>query len=529
VLDGPRANGRRNGLATPSTPQHSQQVVPGGSPPPLEIGSLRQLPDSVVGRGGGGPRHFDIENLDRSPTEPVGVRMKRRMDDNCPGPTLPDAVDTALQVLAVEHERDVRNVVTVQPLYGSAVVSRLKRFSQLRIRLRARRLRARRGSAHGSHSFKQRVDACPIVRDMRLLPLVMLALPPVQWMVRTSQGFDALCAINILSGDPYYAQQYAADTAMFNEPRYAAARDAAHRLRTSLKDQRGMIISAFLTLVLSGGPDSTLDAVIESAKSPARLEAPFRASPFWNEKSWQTFLAVDHDVVTALVAMRDAGFAADWSRSLGSDPSARVASLRGELAKFDVMGEQRRLVGRGLPEDRIEIILLRFSRPHGIRVQGARFLTDVGYPTSIVLRNAAHEPLHAAIDSAVRAQLTVNLVADSLILAVVAKHNRSYGYNSLDGYVEEDVTQALDQVVGDRLGFSAPAAARWRTADDGMHLLAAALYDLMRETGFVAAGGSFGGWLNLQIAAGHLSPAEIERRARRIVGEDVVRGWKERG
>jgi hypothetical protein len=46
-----------------------------------------------------------------------------------------------------------------------------------------------------------------------------LAPSTAEWTLRTSQGFDALCAINILPGDPYYTQQYSADTAMFNAPR----------------------------------------------------------------------------------------------------------------------------------------------------------------------------------------------------------------------------------------------------------------------------------------------------------------------
>lgn len=346
------------------------------------------------------------------------------------------------------------------------------------------------------------------------------------WTVRTSQGFDALCALNVLSGDPYYIAQYPQDTAMFGAPRYAPARAAAERLRVALKDRRGMIISAFLTLVFSGGPDSTLDAVVESARDPRQLEERFRSSPFWSQDSWNVFAEIRPDVLAALQSMREAGFADDWRRSFAGNPSADVEALKTELAKYDVSAEQARLVGPTFRRERIEIILLRFSRPHGIRIQGDRFLTDIGYPPAVVLRNAAHEPLHAAIDSSTLSKLVAHLAADSLVTAIVAKHNRSFGYNSLPGYVEEDVTQALEQVVSDRLGFSTPAAARWRSGDDGMHLLAAALYDLMRESGFVASGGTFSSWLDVQLAQGHLAPTEFARHARRVVGDDVIAKWR---
>ena len=57
-----------------------------------------------------------------------------------------------------------------------------------------------------------------------------------------------------------------------------------------------------------------------------------------------------------------------------------------------------------------------------------------------------------------------------------------------------------------------------------MHLLAAALYDLMRESGFVATGGTFSSWLEAQLAQGHLVPTELARRARRV--DAVIAKWR---
>jgi hypothetical protein len=50
-----------------------------------------------------------------------------------------------------------------------------------------------------------------------------------RWTVRTSQGFDALCALNVLSGDEYYVKQYPAEAKEFARPAYEGARRAALR------------------------------------------------------------------------------------------------------------------------------------------------------------------------------------------------------------------------------------------------------------------------------------------------------------
>ena len=347
------------------------------------------------------------------------------------------------------------------------------------------------------------------------------------WEVRTSQGFDALCALNILSDDAYYLEQYPVEARAFAAPRYAEARRAARRLKAVIKDEQGGIVSAFLTLIFSGGPDSTLDAILSSARAPARLRSSFRASSFWDEESWTLFQRVRPDVITALVAMRRAGFSKDWEKLAGKGASGKVATRRAEIAKYDILGEQSRLVGRELQQGRIEVILLHYSRPHGIRIQGGRFLTNLDYPASIVLRNAAHEPLHPPYDGAnARVSETVaEFTRDSLVARIVREHNPSFGYTTVTGYVDEDAVQALEQIVCERLGIAEPAAERWRKGDDGMHLLAAAIYHLMGETQFAERGGRFETWFVDMVAAGRLSPSEVQRRARAVVGDATVDHW----
>lgn len=351
------------------------------------------------------------------------------------------------------------------------------------------------------------------------------------WKTRTSEGFDALCALNLLSGDSYYLEKYPEEAKSFAAPRYAAARRAAGRLKKVIKDEDGGIVSAFLTLVFSGGPDSTLAAILASARAPAPLRASLHASPFWSEDSWKRFERVRPDVIEALDSMRRAGFSKEWAALMSKGAPAGADSLAAELARYDVLGEQARLIGHELQHGCIEVILLHFSRPHGIRIQGGRFLTNIGYPASVVVRNAAHEPLHPPFDASDPrvANAVAEFSKDSLIVRIVRDHNPSFGYTTVGGYVEEDAVQALEQVVSERLGFAQPAGDRWRKGDDGMHVLAAALYDLMRETGFAERGGRFETWFADMVAAGRLSPGEVDRRARTVLGDAAVDRWKAPG
>jgi hypothetical protein len=50
------------------------------------------------------------------------------------------------------------------------------------------------------------------------------------------------------------------------------------------------------------------------------------------------------------------------------------------------------------------------------------------------------------------------------------------GYNTATGYIEEDSVQALEQIVSEKFGIGHNACDYWRQQDDGMHVLAVALY-----------------------------------------------------
>ena len=124
------------------------------------------------------------------------------------------------------------------------------------------------------------------------------------------------------------------------------------------------------------------------------------------------------------------------------------------------IAEQERLLGHPL-KPTIEVILLWFSKPHGIRIQGQRFLSHVAYPDEIVIRIAGHEILHPPFPmdgAAAKAALSV-LGADPLFTRIVAEHDPTFGYNSLEGVLNEDTVQALDQIIAERLGCRAAGRA----------------------------------------------------------------------
>jgi hypothetical protein len=95
-----------------------------------------------------------------------------------------------------------------------------------------------------------------------------------------------------------------------------------------------------------------------------------------------------------------------------------------------------------------------------------------------VLRNAIHESMHPPYqvnDPGVRLAIGT-LGSDPLVADTVAHHDRSFGYNSPQGLIEEDSVEALEQIVDEQFGVGRVARWYWYRQDGGMHVLAPAMY-----------------------------------------------------
>jgi len=345
------------------------------------------------------------------------------------------------------------------------------------------------------------------------------ALAKTQWDIHGAPALDAACLINVLSGDSLVAEgKYYPDIdKQFGDRLNADTRTAIGRLGAKMK-ATGNLVGPTLALYLSAAADQSLDGFIAALRDPTQLKENFERTQFWDTAGWLQFDAIRKDAEVALSGLKKAGYLKFWAQTNGPRVSKRAAALQTEIGHFDLLGEQERLLGHNFPDRKIEVLLMRFCQPYGIRITGMRFLTDVDYPNDIVLRNTAHEPFHPPFpDPAPMKLVYVALQKDPFVSRAFAKHDPKYGYNSFEGYVDEDSVQALEQIVSERLGFAADAATRWQEADGGMHVLAAALYQAMKDDEFDKRGGVYEEWLIDMVKSGRLAPGKLEPLAKRVL------------
>ena len=350
-----------------------------------------------------------------------------------------------------------------------------------------------------------------------------------RWRVLPSIGLDAGFALTIAAAGSEVLQ------AKKHEHRRDALRKAlgaegvaaAQALMETMKRAGVRVPGAQLALLASTGDVMSLDGVVETFSAKGDFARRFEGTGFFQKPG--AFEALERRrpaMAAAYEALARSGFEAHWRAE--EEAQLREASLRigEELAHVDVVTACKRYLATHF-DSQITIYLSVLSEPHGIRIVGQRFVTSPNYDTFIVRRNAAHEMLHPLLRAGrpETERILERLREEPLLLAIAEKSNPSFGYSSVRGLAEEGGVQALEAVINERLGQARDQAAYWRKQDGGMHLFAAAAYQLMRDTGFAETGGDMLAWLDRQTAQGRLQGEALQRLAEAVVGRAAVVRW----
>ncbi len=333
------------------------------------------------------------------------------------------------------------------------------------------------------------------------------------WKIEPSLKYDAICLINTLTGDPFYLKYYQREYDEFAKKLSTPVREALARLQKAIKENQRLILSAFLSLYFSATDEDTLDGLLKVLENSDEMLKNLKETPYYSDQGWQLYESVREDLKTVFVFLQDIQFESYWKKYVVPRSVERIEKIRKDLPKYNVVAEVEAHLGISLPSRQITVYLLCFTKPHGLKVTGTRFLTHVDWPFAIVLRNAVHEMMHPPFKLASDEELRKTLClfeSDEFLMDKVRNHDPAYGYNSFEGFIEEDCVQALEQVINERMGIALDPYKRWKESDGGMHVFAVALYSVMKEEHFNVKKETFRDFLVRMIHSEKLAPGKIK-------------------
>ena len=348
-----------------------------------------------------------------------------------------------------------------------------------------------------------------------------------RWNVIGSEGYDAIAFLGPLSGQELYRRFYAEAADSFSQRLPQAITDDVPRLAEEAGNSSFGLLWPVLANMLSGAGVTSLASVIRALSDVDAPTTPsFLLDRGHDEEKIVWLRQNAARLIAVFEAMREADFASFRLEQLGHDFETRRTDVGRQLSGHDVIAWHEKLTGRRF-DPLINVVLLAFSKPHGAKMQGQTFLQAADYDVATTVRIAAHEMLHPPIpmDGPVATATLATLRRDPLIMRIVREHDPRWGYTTLEGLLNEDICQALDQIISEELGVARDPAQRWHKSDDGMHVLAAGLYGLLKRDGWNRTGGNFELWLGQVVETGRLAPAAFHPVAADVLGRPKEQLW----
>ncbi|MDQ3020293.1 MAG: hypothetical protein M3R36_06955 [Bacteroidota bacterium] len=332
-----------------------------------------------------------------------------------------------------------------------------------------------------------------------------------KWKIEPSLKYDACCFLNILTADTFYLTYYQKVYDEFKPKLTPEVTGALSSLKKKMREDNGIIISANLCLYFSAVEDSTIEQMISTLKDLKILKTNFEKTFYYDKESWNIFESVKPELITIFEFLQSIDFENYWRENVVPIVQKKIEEIKPDLPKYDVIKENEHYLGFDLPSNEITVYMLYYSKPHGIKITGTRFFTDAGWPFDILLTTAVHEMMHPPYDYKNDEELrkTIELFkTDEFLMDKVLNHNPSFGYNSLEGLWEEDCVQSLDQIINEKFGILRDAKKRWKENDDGIHVLAIALYQIMKEQNYNDKNEVFRDFLLRIVNEGILKPGD---------------------
>lgn len=346
--------------------------------------------------------------------------------------------------------------------------------------------------------------------------------PRTRWLIRSSSGLDALCLLNLLTGEEFYTRYRPGEAELWLSRLNPEALEALRRLIGEIRDERHLIISAVLCLTVSTQRTDSLADVQQALGRPDLLKVALLETPYFEEVWWQAFEHSRTDLQIVLQNLADEGYERHWTSTIEPAVQHAVEHFRETLNHYDVVSEVEVQLGRRIDDDTVEAIVLGLTAPHGMKLADNQFITAAHWSPETTVLVAAHELMHPPYDLGLaEIREAVNaLQEDAFLKARFDHHDPTYGYNTWEGFVEEGCVRALDQTVCERLGVARPAWSRFSTEDGGMHALAALMHALLQAREDHTE--SFGAFFARQVKNGALQPGTLAEHYARLERQAIA-------
>ncbi len=300
----------------------------------------------------------------------------------------------------------------------------------------------------------------------------------MRFNVRYSYNLDLLNLINVLTGEDFYSAWHKGIYELFGE---SLSKESKGCLEKAVKINGSAMLGPYLSLVISAVPNFERRSLVRMFSDIDFLHSNFKHSVYYDVEEWTEYASLFSLLIPVIEELESKGFREYWKKERLPLIKKLQRQFHSYAKRFRIDQEIEFMLGIGQAPESITVYLCTFAAPHGIKVCGPKYLTDIVFPKEASLGIAIHEMFHPPYNAKNFEKELQRLSDDPLLKHSFETKDPKFGYPEMEGFIEECVVEAMAIFICQKLGLEKDPLEYFAKHDGGSHMLSVVLFDYFKR------------------------------------------------
>jgi hypothetical protein len=279
--------------------------------------------------------------------------------------------------------------------------------------------------------------------------------------------------MNVLTGDDFYVHYHEDAYSHFGK---LLSNDSQHRIGEAVDLLGRTMLGPQLSLVISAVPNFERRSISRMFAKTDDLHRYFKQHVYYDADRWNRHLEPLFSLLKSVVIeLESNGFRDYWKSERYPLILGPQRELQAFIKKFQLDREIEFMLGQGCSPEEIAVFVCTFAAPHGIKICGPRVISDASFRKETTLAVVIHEMFHPPYDLSHLQEAILALGEDPLLKRTFRTKDPKYGYPTMEGFIEENVVEAMALFICQRLGLVKDQMDYLAKHDEGSHVLSLVL------------------------------------------------------
>lgn len=298
----------------------------------------------------------------------------------------------------------------------------------------------------------------------------------MKFNVQYSYNLDLVNSINVLTGESLYLDWQKGIFELFGE---TLSEESKNKLKKAVEINERPMLGPLLSLIMSAIPNFERRSVVRMFSDVNFLRDNFKHYSYYEEEDWERQASIIGLLLPVIQELETKGFHDYWKKERLPRIKKMQQQLRSFANSFNLGNEIETMLGTGQSFESLTVYLCTFVAPHGVKICGQRYITDVAFSKETSIGISVHEMFHPPYNAKNIAAELQKLGADPLLKHSFEKTDPKFGYSTMEGFIEENVVEAMAIFICHKLNLEKEPLTYFAKHDGGTHMFSVVLFDYL--------------------------------------------------